>query len=91
MSNKNPHDVICGANVSLQLWNGTVLLLLPIFWQTQSPIDIDTSLATQMTLVEDDFANFTFSVGYKIVTSGPLINDGGHTRMLCFSLAEFQI
>jgi len=67
------------------------------YWQTQgypecggngkqSPIDIDTSLATQMTLVEDDFANFTFSVGYKIVTSGPLINDGGHT--LKFSVDE---
>ena len=61
------------------------------YWQTQgypecggngrqSPIDIDTTLTTPMTLVEDDFANFTFSVGYKIVTSGPLINDGGHTR-----------
>ena len=23
MSNKNPYDVIGGANVSLQLWNGT--------------------------------------------------------------------
>ena len=43
----------------------------------QSPIDINT---THSQAIVDDFSNFTFSVGYKIVHTGELYNAGGHTR-----------
>jgi len=43
---------------------------------SQSPIDINT---THSQAFEDDFSNFTFSVGYKIVHTGSLFNSGGHT------------
>jgi len=52
----------------------------------QSPIDINTTNANSAQLESDDFSNFTFSVGYKIVHSGDLINSGGHT--LKFSVDE---
>ena len=50
---------------------------------SQSPIDINT---THSQAFEDDFSNFTFSVGYKIVHTGSLFNAGGHTSKRHFPL-----
>ena len=46
----------------------------------QSPINIDTDNVTGI-----DYGTFEFSVGYKFVQKGPLVNDG-HTCMTfyCF-------
>ena len=51
----------------------------------QSPIDINT---THSQAIEEDFSNFTFSVGYKIVHTGQLYNAGGHTSKRHFPLTS---